>query len=35
FEQSWLNGIHNEACDKARAAYGLAPLEPNRPQIAC
>ncbi|ATG17761.1 YkgJ family cysteine cluster protein [Providencia alcalifaciens] len=35
FEQSWHNGIHNEACDRARAAYGLPPLEPQQPQIAC
>lgn len=35
FEQSWHNGIYNEACDRARAAHGLPPLEPNLPQIAC
>lgn len=35
FEQSWLNGAHNEACDRARAAYGLPPLQPHQPKIAC
>ncbi|MDK7902348.1 YkgJ family cysteine cluster protein, partial [Staphylococcus aureus] len=28
FEQSWANGVKNEACDRARAAFGLPPL-PN------
>ena len=35
FEQSWHNGIYNEACDRARAAYGLPPLQPHHPRIAC
>ncbi len=26
FNQSWVNGVQNEACDRARAAYGLPPL---------
>ncbi|MGC9325084.1 MAG: YkgJ family cysteine cluster protein [Desulfomonilia bacterium] len=29
FEPSWLDGIPNERCDKARAAWGLPPLEPD------
>ena len=32
FEASWVGGIHNPDCDKARAAHGLAPLSP--PAIA-
>jgi Fe-S-cluster containining protein len=28
FQASWSDGVHNEHCDRARAAYGLAPLEP-------
>ncbi len=28
FKMSWENGIHNDRCDKARAAWGLPPLEP-------
>lgn len=28
FSQSWEFGEPNEACDRARAAYGLAPLAP-------
>ncbi|MDH3327684.1 MAG: YkgJ family cysteine cluster protein [Desulfobulbaceae bacterium] len=35
FEPSWLNGEVNELCDKARARWGLPPLERdsgNRPQ---
>ena len=28
FEASWVNGIHNERCDRARAAHGLSPLLP-------
>ncbi|EPO5264480.1 YkgJ family cysteine cluster protein [Providencia rettgeri] len=35
FEQSWQDGVYNEACDRARAAHGLPPLEPHQPQIAC
>lgn len=27
FESSWTDGIHNPACDAARAAHGLAPIE--------
>lgn len=30
FEASWNNGLKNERCDKARMAWGLAPLEPDR-----
>ena len=26
FDVSWLNGVHNERCDRARAAWGLEPL---------
>ncbi len=29
FEASWVDGVHNEYCDKARAAAGLPPLEPE------
>ena len=28
FKVSWEDGIHNERCDKARAVWGLEPLEP-------
>lgn len=28
FKASWEDGLHNTDCDKARAAYGLKPLEP-------
>jgi Fe-S-cluster containining protein len=28
FAVSWEAGIHNERCDRARAAWGLPPLEP-------
>ncbi|ERO61869.1 hypothetical protein P308_06785 [Pseudomonas piscis] len=28
FEASWIDGQHNADCDAARAAFGLAPLEP-------
>ncbi|WP_409299597.1 YkgJ family cysteine cluster protein [Pseudomonas sp. KCJK8993] len=28
FEASWVDGQHNADCDAARAAFGLAPLEP-------
>lgn len=28
FEQSWVDGVHNEACDRARAAHGLPLLNP-------
>lgn len=27
FDASWINGICNERCDKARAAWGLPSLE--------
>ncbi|TPG62505.1 YkgJ family cysteine cluster protein [Ewingella americana] len=27
FDQSGLNGVSNEACDRARAQYGLLPLD--------
>jgi Fe-S-cluster containining protein len=29
FQASWADGIHNERCDQARAAHGLAPLSPT------
>ncbi len=29
FEASWVNGEANVDCDAARAAFGLAPLEPQ------
>jgi len=29
FEPSWKNGIPNERCDKARAAWNLKPLMPD------
>jgi len=32
FKESWLDGVRNERCDKARAAHGLPPLEPVRPE---
>ena len=32
FEASWQNGEANTDCDKARAAYGLPPLAPPRPE---
>jgi Fe-S-cluster containining protein len=28
FQASWVDGLHNERCDRARAAYGLPPLSP-------
>jgi Fe-S-cluster containining protein len=28
FRASWIDGVHNERCDQARAAHGLPPLEP-------
>lgn len=28
FKVSWENNVHNERCDKARAVWGLPPLEP-------
>jgi hypothetical protein len=28
FQPSWTDGVHNERCDRARAAWGLPPLEP-------
>jgi uncharacterized protein len=27
FQASWIGGVHNERCDRARAAHGLPPLE--------
>lgn len=30
FSASWVNGERSERCDRARAAHGLAPLEPPR-----
>lgn len=32
FEASWVNGVHSERCDAARAAHGLPPLEPPKPK---
>ena len=29
FMPSWANGEYNERCDKARAAWGMAPLTPE------
>lgn len=29
FEASWINGVHNERCDRARAAWNLQPLTPG------
>jgi Fe-S-cluster containining protein len=31
FQASWVSGVHNERCDRARAAHGLAPLPPPSP----
>ena len=28
FQASWVDGRHNERCDRARAVYGLPPLPP-------
>ena len=28
FQASWVDGIHNERCDRARAVHGLPPLAP-------
>jgi len=28
FQASWVDGLHNERCDRARAAHGLPPLSP-------
>ena len=28
FQASWVGGLHNERCDRARAAHGLPPLSP-------
>ena len=28
FQASWVDGVHNERCDRARAAHGLPPLSP-------
>jgi Fe-S-cluster containining protein len=28
FQASWVDGVHNERCDRARAAHGLPPLAP-------
>lgn len=33
FDASWINGEQNERCDKARAAWGLPPLEPDAWQV--
>lgn len=32
FEASWVTGVRNERCDRARAHYGLPPLEPREPR---
>jgi len=29
FPAAWENGVHNDRCDKARAAWGLFPLTPE------
>lgn len=29
FQASWVDGVHNERCDRARAAHGLPPLSPD------
>lgn len=29
FQASWVDGIYNERCDRARAAHGLPPLSPD------
>lgn len=29
FQASWVDGVHNERCDRARAAHGLSPLLPD------
>jgi Fe-S-cluster containining protein len=29
FPASWEHGVHNERCDRARAAWGLLPLTPE------
>ena len=29
FQASWVDGVHNERCDRARAAHGLPPLMPE------
>ncbi|GAB6094371.1 YkgJ family cysteine cluster protein [Desulfatiferula olefinivorans] len=29
FDASWINGMWNERCDKARIAWGLEPLTPD------
>lgn len=36
FKLSYENGVHNPGCDKARAVYGLSPLEPftNQPEAS-
>jgi Fe-S-cluster containining protein len=28
FRASWVDGVHNERCDRARGAHGLPPLPP-------
>ncbi|WP_248794531.1 YkgJ family cysteine cluster protein [Pseudomonas sp. MWU13-2105] len=33
FEASWVDSVHNEHCDKARAAFGLPPLEPEPAEL--
>ncbi len=33
FESSWENGEQNVDCDKARARFGLLPLQPDWAQI--
>lgn len=29
FDPSWLEGVHNPRCDRARVAWGLLPLTPD------
>jgi Fe-S-cluster containining protein len=31
FQASWVDGNHNERCDRSRAAHGLPPLAPPAP----
>ncbi len=32
FQASWIDGVHNERCDRARAAHGLPPLAARVPE---
>jgi uncharacterized protein len=33
FQASWVDGVHNERCDRSRAAHGLPPLAPPAPVL--